>query len=72
MQFWTLKEALCKYTGLGIAKTNLKEASFDLSDDMPRLADRGDLFFWNYIMDGFSVSVCSDFWHRPEVEFIEI
>ena len=72
MQLWTLKEAFCKFTGLGIAKTKLNEVSFDLADDMPRLVGNPDLFFWSLLCDGISVSACSDFWHRPELEIIEI
>ena len=72
MQFWTLKEAYCKFTGLGIAKTKLNETVFDLSGEQPKLKGRGDLFFWSRCVDGFAIALCSDFWHRPEFYKIEL
>lgn len=72
MQFWTLKEALCKFTGLGIAGTKLNETFFDLSGDLPKLTGRKDLFFWSRCVDDVVISLCSDFWHRPEFYRIEI
>lgn len=70
MRFWTLKEAFCKFTGEGIARTRLSETEFDILSDPPVLLRRSDLRFWSRrIADAegdFVLSLCSDRIHRPE------
>lgn len=70
MRFWTLKEAYCKFTGLGIAGTKLKETEFDCSGSEPSALFRNDLHFWCRKIDdeegGFVLSLCTDRLYRPE------
>lgn len=66
MQFWTLKEAYCKFTGKGIAGTNLREISFSLSGKNPICRTNTDLFFWQRNAGNLVISVCSASNNIPE------
>ena len=76
LRFWTLKEAYCKFTGQGIAKTRLRETSFDLSGEHPVLLAQKNLHFWSCKVDvigsGMILSLCADRVHRPEFYLEEI
>lgn len=70
LRFWTLKEAYCKFTGKGIAGTRLRETSFDLSGEHPKLISQENLHLWSrkIDVDGMDIvlSLCADRLHRPE------
>ncbi len=72
MRFWTLKEAYCKFTGLGIAGTPLKEIVFEFSGDRPVLLGHPELRFWCRSIGGVVISICADQEHRPELYAVEL
>lgn len=76
MRFWTLKEAYCKFTSLGIVKSKIRHTEFDLTRLSPYLSGHEELRFWCRRLDsGLSdivLSLCSNSMHRPEFYIVEI